>query len=310
MMLTPASLLLAAIAIGAVGLTGSLVLMAHLRRERRVRQRLRGLLDTTRQPAAEPAGTLLVRAVATLGGAVARSGILSARTIGDLEQTLASSGLRGRNGIGLFIGTKLLLFTALPSVLFVLLPNAGFSIDTTRTAAMAAAVLGLLAPDFVVRRNRRGYLDRLDSGVADALDMMVICAQAGLGLETAMRRVAFEIRMARPEIADEMETTLKEMRIAVDSHRALTNLGVRTGLPSLKRVTATLAQTLQYGTPLTDALRVLSAEMRQEVLTKFEGKAARLPVMLTLPMILFIFPCLFIVIGGPAALNIIKAFSK
>jgi tight adherence protein C len=139
--------------------------------------------------------------------------------------------------------------------------------------------------------------------------MLVICAQAGLGLESAMRRVAIEIGAAHPSVAAELEATLNEMRIAVDSQRAIANLGARTGLPSLKRVTSTLVQTLQYGTPLTDALRVLSAEMRQDVLTKFEARAARLPVLLTMPMIIFIFPCIFIVIAGPAALQIIKAFS-
>jgi tight adherence protein C len=102
---------------------------------------------------------------------------------------------------------------------------------------------------------------------------------------------------------------MDELRLAVDSRTALLSLGQRTGLDSLRRVTSTLAQTMQYGTPLTEALRSLSAEMRQFSLTRFEEKAARLPVMLTLPMILFIFPCVFIVIGGPAVLLLSKAFS-
>ena len=144
----------------------------------------------------------------------------------------------------------------------------------------------------------------------DALDMLVICAQAGLGLEPAMRRVSVEIVHAHPEIARELTQTTNELRISVDSHRALTNLGARTGLDSLRRVTSTLAQTLQYGTPLTEALRTLSAEMRQWMLTRFEERAARLPVLLTMPMILFIFPCVFIVIGGPAVLQLMKAFGQ
>jgi len=99
------------------------------------------------------------------------------------------------------------------------------------------------------------------------------------------------------------------MRIAVDTQRALNNLGKRTGLPTLKRVTAMLGQTIQFGTPLTEALRVLSAEMRQEALTRFEERAARLPVLMTIPMIVFIFPCIFIVIAGPSAIQIMQAFS-
>jgi tight adherence protein C len=298
-----------ALVLGVFGMGGSLALIARYRRERRVWQRLHGMRGTKGQRAAPPEGTLLLRGIAALGSAVARSGVLSASTIGELEQTLVSSGLRGRNGIGLFIGSKLLLFVAAPVLVLVLLPGAGLSTAATRIAALSAAAAGLLLPDMTVRRNHRRYLERVDRGVADALDMLVICAQAGLGLETAIHRVAVEISLARPEIAAELEVTLKEMRIAVDTQRALLNLGTRTGLPSLKRVVATLVQTLQYGTPLSDALRVLSAEMRQELLTKFEARAARLPVLLTMPMIMFIFPCIFIVIAGPAALQIMKAFS-
>ena len=87
---------------------------------------------------------------------------------------------------------------------------------------------------------------------------------------------------------------------------ALTNLGTRTGLDCLKRLGSTLIQTMQYGTPLSAALRVLAAELRQETLTKFEERAARLPVLLTLPMILFILPCVFLVVGGPAVIQVVN----
>jgi len=305
----PSATLSAAVLIGVAGLAGSMALIAHMRRARRVWHRLHGRRGTLRQHA-QSDGSLMLRGVAALGSAVVRSGVLSAKTIGDLEQTVITSGLRSRDGIGLFIGSKLLLLVGLPVVLLLLLPGVGLSVETTRLAAACGAVMGLLLPDMMVRRSRQGYLERVDRGVSDALDMLVICAQAGLGLETAMQRVATEITLAHPEIARELDTTLTEMRITVDSYRGLTNLGVRTGLSSLKRVSSTLAQTIQFGTPLTDALRVLSAEMRQEVLTKFEARAARLPVLLTMPMILFIFPCIFIVIAGPAALQLSKAFSQ
>jgi tight adherence protein C len=306
-------ILLAALVFGGAGVVGSLVLMANMQRQRRVARRLRGA-QTGRSARGAPQttraeGPLLLYAIATLGGAVARSGILSANTIEELEQTLVSSGLRGRQGVGLFIGSKLLLLVVLPTLALLLLPGFELSSSSVRTAAVGAALVGLLLPDTIVKRNRKKYLQRLDAGVSDALDMLVICAQAGLGLETAMQRVAIEIRLARPEIAGELETTLKEMRIAVDSQRAIAALGTRTGLATLRRVSATLVQTLQYGTPLTDALRVLSAEMRQDVLTKFEARAARLPVLLTMPMIMFIFPCIFIVMAGPAGMKLAVAFT-
>jgi tight adherence protein C len=307
----PPMLIGVAAVLGAVGLVACLVLMTGMRRQRRVTRRLRGTHKSgAPQSDGHADGPLLLEAVAALGSAVARSGILSARTLGELEQTLVSSGLRGRNGIGLFIGSKLLLFAVLPVLAILLGPGAGLSAGAARLVAIVAGIVGLLLPDTVVRRNHKKYLERVDSGVSDALDMLVICAQAGLGLETAMHRVAIEIRLARPEMATELELTLKEMRIAVDTQRGLIALGVRTGLPSLKRVAATLVQTIQYGTPLSEALRVLSAEMRQDTLTKFEARAARLPVLLTMPMIMFIFPCIFIAIAGPAAMKIGAAFGN
>jgi tight adherence protein C len=125
-----------------------------------------------------------------------------------------------------------------------------------------------------------------------------------------MQRVAAEIWYAHPAVARELNQTVTEMQIAVNGAQALTGLGTRTGLSSLKRVATTLIQSTQYGTPLSEALRSLAAEMRQEALTRYEEKAARLPVMLTIPMIIFVLPCVFIVVGGPAALHIGKAFAR
>jgi tight adherence protein C len=252
---------------------------------------------------------MLVSAVAGFGSLVARSGLLPAGTRAELEQNLSSAGLRGRNGLGLFLGAKALLFVGTPLLAAAVLHGTELSTSTVRLIVLGAAVAGLLLPDAVLRRSRRAYLERLQRGVPDALDMLVICAQAGLALEPAMERVAREIAHAHAEMSRELEQTIDELRLAVDARGALLALGQRTGLDSLRRVTSTLAQTLQYGTPLTDALRALSAEMRQLSLTRFEERAARLPVLLTLPMIMFIFPCVFVVIGGPAVLHLMKAFS-
>jgi tight adherence protein C len=136
----------------------------------------------------------------------------------------------------------------------------------------------------------------------------VICAQAGVGLGPAIVKVGTELRYAHPETAHEFAMTAQELQMIADSRVALTNLGQRTGLDGFKRLGATLVQTIQYGTGLTDALRILSAEMRQEMLTRFEEKAARLPVLLTLPTVVFILPCVFMIGGGPAMLQVIKTF--
>ena len=288
-----------------------------LTREANHRRRLRRRFDLARGVA--PAGSLPVAptdiwamptAVLTgLGRLIAGSGLLPARTIAELEQTLSSSGFRGANGLWLFIGTKIALLIGLPLLTFMTLQGAHTRPMSRVTELAIAASVGLLAPDMIVRKLREAYLARLERGLPDALDLMVICAQAGLGLESAIERVGDEIRLAHRDIARELELTSRELQMTSDSRAALIALGQRTGLESLKRVTSTLAQTLQYGTPLTAALRALSAEMRQESLTRFEERAARLPVLLTIPMVLFILPCFFLIVGGPAVIRIMQALS-
>jgi len=248
-------------------------------------------------------------AIGNLGRAIMASGVLPGKTRIELEQTLLGSGFRGANALATFIGSKLVLLGLAPL-------GGWFLADWLHLLGMVRvavifgfAVVGLIAPDFVVRRVRKGYLGRVEAGLPDALDLLTICAQAGLSLEPGMTRVSRELRLSRPEVARELEMTVRELEILSDSSVALGNLGRRTGLESLKRLTSTLIQTMQYGTPLTDGLRNLSNEMRQMALTGFEERAARLPVLLTLPMILFILPCVFIVVGGPAVIQISRSMS-
>ncbi len=242
--------------------------------------------------------------VRLLGDLLTKSKILPARTLLELDRSLTAAGFRGRGARGLFIGSKVLLLVVMPSCVFVV--SQGHQLTTVFQAGLlvAAAIIGLLLPDLIVGRLRTRHLTAVESGLADALDMLVICAEAGLALEAAIERVATEIQAAHPAVAEELRLTCNEMRITSDRRVALVNLGTRTTLASLKRLGGTLIQTLQYGTPLGQALRILSIELRQETLTRFEEKAARLPVLLTMPMILFILPCVFIVVGGPAAIQI------
>jgi tight adherence protein C len=253
--------------------------------------------------------TAPLRLVAGLGLAIVRSGLLSARTLAELEQTLVASGFRAENAIGVFVGSKILLLLTLAGLAFLLVP---YSVDPTmrHLGVGVAAIIGLLAPDKIVHNIRDRYRRKLERGLADALDMMVICSQAGLGLESAIARVAIEIRFAHPEIAHEFALTASEMQLMADSRAALQRMGDRTGLQSLRRFTTTLVQSAQYGTPLSDAMRGLAAEMRQEALTAFEERAARLSVILTVPMILNILPCVMIVVAGPAIIQLLKVLAR
>ncbi len=301
-------------AAGTVGLLaslGALLLLRGLDRQQRLAARLLAVrlgVAKPRRTGGEP--NRLLRLVAAVGTALARSGLLSTRTLTQLEQTLLSAGLRGGNGLSLFVGSKLLLLACLPGVAWFAMRALPLSPLLHHGGAVAAAVLGMLLPDYVVRSRRTAFLRQVQAGLPDALDMMVICSEAGLGLEPAIARVAAEIGHAHPAVAEELLQTASELRVAADRRTALLNMGGRTGLESLKRLGATLVQTLQYGTPLSQALRTLSAEMRGEMLVRFEERAARLPVLLTVPMIVFILPTVFMVVGGPAMLSVVASLRR
>jgi tight adherence protein C len=254
-------------------------------------------------------GAQVLDALANFGAALAKSGVLSDSTRRQLEQTMAQAGLRGSRVFGLFIGSKVLLMISLPTLVY--LSIASHMSGTNFYGVMGGALaVGMLAPDFFIKNMRKKHLRLVEKGLPDALDMMVICAQAGLGLETAIDRVAQEFVFANKAVALELAICASEMRIGTDRRVALLALGERTGIDAMRRLAGTLIQTMQFGTPLSQALRVLAAEMRQDNLTKFEERAARLPVFLTIPMIVFILPCVFIVVGGPAGLEIVKTFSS
>ena len=294
---------------GAIALllvAGSILLLRAIDRHEKVRARLaQGVAfgtGTTTDLQRRRVG--LLDLVASFGAALAKSGILSSNTRSQLEQTVNQAGLRGSRILGIFIGSKVLLMLGLPAGAYVLLNGHGYSSTTFYGTMGGAFAVGMLSPDFFIKQMRKRHLKSIARGLPDALDMMVICAQAGLGLENAIDRVAQEFIYANKAVAVELAICSSEMRIGTDRRVALLALGERTGLEQMRRLAGTLIQTMQFGTPLSQALRVLASEMRQDNLTKFEEKAARLPVFLTIPMICFILPCVFIVVGGPAGLQI------
>jgi tight adherence protein C len=189
-------------------------------------------------------------------------------------------------------------------------PAGHIALQGIAALGMLIARSGILSrktlPEMIATNIRTRHLQKVEAGVADALDMLVICADAGLALEAGLARVSQELSTLNAALAQELTQTSKELQIGSDMRRAMDYLGQRTGLDTLKRLSTTLSQSLQYGTPLTQALRTLSAELRQEALVKFEERAGRLPTLMTIPMILFILPCVFLIVAGPAIVNVLS----
>lgn len=171
-------------------------------------------------------------------------------------------------------------------------------------------LLSYKAPDLFVQNMITKRTDAIRKGLPDALDLLVICAEAGLTVDAAFNRVAKELGRAYPELGDEFALTAIELAFLTERRQAFENLSYRVALDSVRGVVTTMIQTEKYGTPLASALRVLSAEFRNERMMRAEEKAARLPAIMTVPLILFILPTLFVVILGPAACSIADAFGN
>ncbi|WP_419728284.1 type II secretion system F family protein [Lichenicola sp.] len=301
----------AALAIaGAMLLTGgTLAIDRHLAMSRiklRVAEaRSRGMGLVIEEPEDRPGFVTAV--IGALGSVITASGLLSSKTREELEQTLRAGGLMTSHNLEIFIGAKIVLALGLPVAAYALLHHVAIRPFLFFAMVAAAAVGGLMLPNMIVGQRRKTYLKAIERGLADGLDMMVICAEAGLALEATIQRVSIEVVHAHPKLAAEFTTTYNELTMGSDTRSALINLGTRTGLASLKRLGATLVQSIQYGTPLSLALQTLATELRQETLTLFEERAARLPVLLTIPMILFILPCVFLIVAGPIVVQVMKA---
>jgi len=168
----------------------------------------------------------------------------------------------------------------------------------------ASFVLSYKFPDLYLKNKITKRSHAIRKGLPDALDLLVICAEAGLTVDAAFHRVAKELGKAYPELGDEFALTAIELGFLTDRRMAFENLSNRIDLDAIRGVVTTMIQTEKYGTPLASALRVLSGEFRNERMMRAEEKAARLPAIMTIPLILFILPVLFIVILGPAACSI------
>ncbi|MBX7533166.1 type II secretion system F family protein [Qipengyuania sp. 1XM1-15A] len=237
--------------------------------------------------------------------------VLQDSQVEEMQQKLAWAGFRNKEIAVVLIGLRMVLpviFGLIAGVLLYVVeifPDWEFK----RVAALSAAVFfGYKGPEIYLSNIASKRTDAIRKGLPDALDLLVICAEAGLTVDAAFNRVAKELGRAYPELGDEFTLTAIELSFLNERKKAFDNLAYRVNLEAVKGVVTTMVQTERYGTPLASALRVLSAEFRNERMMRAEEKAARLPAIMTVPLILFILPVLFIVILGPAACDISDSF--
>jgi tight adherence protein C len=258
----------------------------------------------------EEKGSALLNAVlGGLSGLVSELPLLGAKDREKVQLLLARAGVRREDALGLFVGAKfaMLVFGVgaawLVITWFGLFPSA---VLLKITALLVGGIVGSLTPEFALKQMAAGRRGELVCSLPDALDLMVICTEAGLSLDPTFERVARELRLSAPDLAREIAVMSHELRLLPKREMALENFIKRNDYKEVRSLMSTLIQTLRYGTSLAHSLRVLAAESRSARMLAIEEKAARLPAMMSIPLVCFMLPAVFLVIAGPAISQMMK----
>jgi tight adherence protein C len=233
-----------------------------------------------------------------------RTRLYSEQDLAALAAAIGGSGLDPRRILPLVLGTKVVVMVMVPIVVlsYALLTHRSFGLALL--GAVISAPFGMIGPEWALKLLRRPHAAALRRGAPDALDLLVVCTEAGMGLEAAIDQVAREMRTSNRPMAAALSTLVDELRILPDRRQAFTNFGNRSGVDGIRRMSSIISQALQFGTPLGQALRAVAGELRRERMTRLEAKAVRLPALLIFPLVAFILPSLFIALMGAPMLKL------
>ena len=248
------------------------------------------------------------RSIGMMKDVVDRLNLLKSQQARKASDRLLQAGYRSPDAVTVYFFLKLALpfaFAALALSSIYLVKIVEIEGTMRLVICLGAVIVGAYGPEIFLKNTISRRKALLRKGLPDVLDLLVICAEAGQSLDGALTRVSRELGKSFPDISEELGLTAIELGLLPERRQALENLNRRTDLPGVRGVVNTLLQTEKYGTPLAQSLRVLSAEFRNERMMKAEEKAARLPATMTVPMIIFILPPLFVVLIGPAVVRVI-----
>ena len=301
-------ILLALVFVAVAGAT--LGLVSWLNRGEAVKRRLDGI-SNARAPGEvglEGDAEWHARVVKAVGPAAKLSAPKEGWEDSSLRLRFMQAGLRESSWSALFFAAKTLLAMALPGLFLLYTGVSNLSLDANQ-GLMAILVLGAVGyylPNVVLSRLVARRRDRLQDALPDALDLMIVCVEAGLGLDAAMNRAASEIGLRSEALSDELNLLALELRMGVKREHALRNLALRTGVDDIAAFVAMLVQADRFGTNIADALRIQAETMRTHRRLRAEERAAKIPLKLLFPLIFFIFPSLMVVLMGPAMISIYR----
>ena len=228
----------------------------------------------------------------------------------EVRQFLTQAGYPDPSAVSVYWAARVTLAAGLPAAGILLLPIVGASPTQVMLGVFWFMALGWVGPTFYVRSRLKARQKEVQLALPDMLDMLVVCVEAGLGLNQALVRVSEEIDHVSPIMSEQLALINLEMRAGTPRDEALKNFAERTGLADIRSLVSMLIQTDRFGTSVANALRVHSETMRTKRRQRAEEAAAKTTIKLVFPLVLFVFPAMFVVVLGPSALAIFRTFSK
>lgn len=224
----------------------------------------------------------------------------------ELRTILQSAGFNHYRVLPIWIGVKIVSMVLFPIVFFLLAQLTGGTLASALMVALFGVAIGIMGPRLILLVMKRRFDAAIRSGTPDTIDLLVVCAEAGMGLESALQRVAEEMSQTNPAISRVLRGLLDDLRVLPSRAEAFEKLASTS--EGLRRFGIMVSQSLQYGTPLGQALRTIAADLRRERITGLEERAHKLGAKLTVPMVLFLLPAMFVILGGSSFLHLIRSF--
>ena len=232
----------------------------------------------------------------------------SAENLDQLRTIVQSSGLNPHRALSIWIGVKTVSMVLFPIIALLVAQLLGKSLTDVLIFSLAGVVTGIMGPRLILLVLRRRFNAGIRLGTPDMIDLLVVCSEAGMGLESALERVAAEMSQTNPAMARVLYGLLDDLRILPNRSEAFEKLGSTS--EGLRRFGTMVSQSLQYGTPLSQALRSIAMDLRRERITNLEERAHKLGAKLTIPMVLFMLPAMFVILGGSPFLHLVRTFSS
>lgn len=225
-----------------------------------------------------------------------------------LRAIVQSSGFNPHKAMPILIGGKTVCMFVFPILGFFLGEFLSGALSDVAILTTIGIVIGVMGPRLILTFVRRRFNTDVQRATPDALDLLTVCTEAGMGLESALQRVVEEMQRSNAAMAWVLQGLLDDLRL-LSRKDAFENLARRSTSDGLRRFSVVINQSLQYGTPLSSALRAIAAELRRDRLIKLEDKAHKLGAKLIIPMVIFMLPAMFVILGGSSFLHLVRAFS-